>query len=84
MAAHTPQTVSTSAVPKNRVLAFSSEQEAVVTEHSTVAEPEDLATSLQLRGMESWLALINASTWLDLAEEQQGEVKVEEEADSPV
>ena len=69
------QTVSFSTDPKNRVLAFSSEQEAAVAEHSTVAGSEDLATSLQLRGMESWLALINASTWLDLAEDQQAEIK---------
>ena len=75
MANRSPQNVSFSTDPKNRVLAFSSEQEAVVAEHSTVAGPEDLATSLQLRGMESWLALINASTWLDLAEDQQAEIK---------
>ena len=80
MATHTPQTVSISADPKNRVLAFSSEQEAIVAEFSTKSGPEELAMGLPMRGMESWLALINASTWLDLAEEQQAEVKV----DSPV
>lgn len=70
-----PQTVSFSTDPKSRVLAFSSDQEAIVAEHSTVQGPEELATSLQMRGMESWLALINASTWLDLAEDQKAEIK---------
>ena len=75
MTNRSPKTVSFGADRKNRVLAFSSEQEATVAELSTAQGPEDLAMSLQIRGMESWLALIKASTWLDLAEEQQAEVK---------
>ena len=68
-----PQTISFSTDPKDRVLPVSSDQQAFVAEHSTAHGPEDLAISLQMRGMESWLALINASTWLDLAEDQKAE-----------
>jgi hypothetical protein len=77
MTTRNPQTVPLGADSKNRVLAFSAEQEAMVAELSAKPSqgPQELEIGLPMRGMESWLALVNASTWLDLAEDQQSEFK---------
>jgi hypothetical protein len=58
---------------ENRVIAFSLKQESMAPGLSEEEGPQEVVRGLSMRGMESWLALTNAATWLELAEAKQKE-----------
>ena len=69
---------------ENRVISFSLQQESMAAELSDKDSPQEAVMGIAMRGMESWLALTNAATWLELAEAKQQECVSQAERPRPI